>query len=228
MTVEKKEDTQEGAAVEQVSKEQFDQLVAAVNELKAENGRLKEFNDKVIQEKRDAKAKADQELAEKDRQLEEKANKTKEESETLYKQYKDQNALLKQEIDNLKQEKYNDKVANKALELATKLNPLNDVAAKTLAKELKARIKLDDDGTIKVLDEAGNVTISPVDQLVNEFGTAYAFMCKGVNSTGGGSHSSATQQPQKKFSELSEVERTKLYQEDVNKYRELRSQELVK
>lgn len=228
MTVENKEGAQDNTTVEQVSKEQFDQLVAAVNDLKAENARLKEFADKTIQEKRDLKAKTEQDRLDLEKQLEEKQNRTKEENETLYKQYKDQNAKLLQEIDNLKQREHEGKVAAKAAELAAKLNPLNDVAAKTLAKEIKNRIKLDGDGTIKVLDDAGNVTISPVDQLVNEFGTNYAFMCKGVNSTGGGSHSSATTQPQKKFSELNEVERSELYTKDIDKYRELRSQELVK
>jgi DNA repair exonuclease SbcCD ATPase subunit len=224
MTVEKVEQSSD----EQVTKAQFEELMSVVKVLKEENKVLKAHADETIQEKRALKAKHEEEKANLDKQLEEKVNRSKDENEQLLKQYKEQNDNLKKDIDSFKQREYENKVNNKAQELASKLNPLNDVAAKTLAKELKNRIKLDDDGTLKVLDEAGNVTISPVDQLVSEFGTSYAFMCKGVESTGGGSHSSVSTQPQKKFSELNEVERRDLYTKDVSKYRELRLQETVK
>lgn len=225
MTVENVDNKEQGAQTPDYAA-LIEALQNDVAKLKEENVVLKGFADKTIQEKRDLKAKHDQENAEREKQLEEKVNRTKEENEQLYKQYKDQNAALLEQINNYKQNEYNNKVEAKARELAAKLEPLNEVAAKTLTKEFKNRIKLDEDGTIKVLDDMGNVTISQVDQLVTEFGTNYAFMLKGVNSTGGGSHSSTTAAPQKKFSEMNESERRDLYVKDVTKYRELKSQDL--
>lgn len=218
MTVEKVEDTKENDIQNQIN-----ELKEVVKGLQEENKTLKSHADEVIQEKRALKAKHEEKEKEFERQLAEKTNRTKDESEQLIKQYKEQNDKLTQEVNDYKQREYSNKVDMKARELADKLNPLNPNSAGVLTKLLKERIKLDDDGSVKVLDEKGNVTISPVDQLVSEFGTTYAFMLKGVESTGGGSHSSAGAQV-KKMSEMSESEKIELYRTDPNKYRELRNQ----
>lgn len=220
MTVDKIEDKQ-GKQGEQITKAQFDELLNAVNALKEENKVLKAHADETIQEKRAMKQKHDEEKANLDKQLEDKVNRTKDENEQLIKQYKEQNAQLLQNVEDMKQKELNSKLDNKALELAQKLAAKHPEKAALLAKEFKKRIKLDEDGSIKVLDDQGKLTISPVDQLVTEYSTKYAFLCDGVDSTGGGSHSSGVGAQSKKLSEMSESEQVELYKTDLSKYREL-------
>ncbi len=141
------------------------------------------------------------------------------------KQYKEQNATLVQSIEAMKQKEYVSTLNGKAKELAIALAKTDAIKTEDLTEKFAKRLKLDADGSLKVLDVNGNVTISPVDQLVNEISTKYAYLCDGVQSTGGGSHSSASGAQNKKFSELSETERVELYRTDANEYRKLKTQQ---
>lgn len=204
---------------------QVKQLQEKVVNLENENKTLKQHADDVIKEKRDLKAKADQALLDKERELEQKTSRTKEENELLIKQYKEQNDKLQNDIKAFQEKEYNNKIDAKALELAQKLAAKNPEKAKLLAKEFKARIKLEEDGSVKVLDELGNLTISPVDSLVTEYSTKYAFLCDGIDSTGGGVHSSNSAPVVKRYSEMSESEKRTLLHTDRNKFYELKKAE---
>jgi hypothetical protein len=220
MTVEKVEENKE-----QVSKAEFEELLNVVKGLQEENKVLKAHADETIQEKRALKAKHDEEKATFSKELEDKVNRSKDENDQLMKQYKEQNAKLQQDIEVMKQKEYTGTLNSKAKELAIALAKTDAVKTDDLAEKFARRLKLDADGSLKVLDVNGDVTISPVDQLVSEISTKYAYLCDGVQSTGGGSHSSASGAQAKKFNELSEEERVTLYRTDANEYRKLKSEQ---
>ena len=74
-----------------------------------------------------------------------------------------------------------------AVKIALSMNPINDNAAQDLAGHIAKRLKYADDG-IKVTDEAGNLTVSSLDDLKNELigSDRYSFYIKGNQSSGGG------------------------------------------
>ncbi len=221
MTVEKVEGDKK--EVEQITKVQFDELLNAVNTLKEENKVLKAHADETIAEKRAMKARLDEDQATRDKELEAKVNRTKEENEQLIKQYKEENNKLKTDIEASKQKEYQNKVREEASKLADKLTK-DSIRKELLTEKFEKQIKLDDDGKVVVLDENKQPTISPVDVLVKSISDRYKCLIDGLDSTGGGAHSSGGTQPQK-LSEMSEGDRVNLFRTDNAEYRRLEALE---
>jgi len=218
MTVEKSETGTKDNSAEVLA--QLKALNDKVTSLEAENTRLVAFNDKVIQEK---KEKEEKHRLEKEKLEQEKIDAkthTKDEAAQLIQQYKDKLVEAENKIKAAEQKEYQSKVSTEARKLAEKLAAKDPIRAELLAEKMEKRIKLDDDGKLIVLDEKGNPTISSVDLLVNEVSQKYKCLVDGLDSSGGGSHSSGGAQV-KKLSDMSESEKVSLYRTDIQQYREL-------
>lgn len=190
-------------------------------ELEEENKVLKAHADETIKEKKAMKARLDEDQATRDRELEEKVNRTKEETDTLIKQYKERNTALEDKIKGLEEKEYKNNVRAEALKLAGTLTK-DDASKELLADKIERQIKLDEASKLQVLDDKGNPTISSVEQLVKTIADRYPRLVDGIDSTGGGSHSSAGAQS-KSYTELSESEKVELKRTDPVKWQELRA-----
>ncbi len=98
-----------------------------------------------------------------------------------------------------------------------------------LSTFIEKRLRLEGD-EIKVTDEKGNLTISTVDQLKQEFRSNPKFGALVVASHAsgggaGGARPASGGAVGKKFTEMTEQERTELYRNDKEKYRRLRDAE---
>lgn len=138
---------------------------------------LKENHDKLLSEKKAAKAEAA-------RIAEEKA-KANGDLESLTKSFEQRERELKDQLGSLQQS-----IANKELSGAAS-NIAHDLAdganAKLLAKLLKDRLRYED-GSIKVLDDSGNLTMSSIDDLKSEIRASedYKSLIRGSKATGSG------------------------------------------
>lgn len=192
--------------------DQIKALFSRIEELEAENARTKAFNDKVIQEKKDAERKA------KETEL-----KTKGDFEELLK-------LKQKELDEqLNKWAERDKadqaraLKDKALELAGQLTT-DQRRAKLLAKEIEARIQLTADG-VKVTDEQGNLTITPVAELLEHMKKNYDFLVDGLQSTGSGAKGSGNVTgATKSLKDMSEKEQVQLYNTNYAEWKRLADQ----
>lgn len=184
-------------------------LLSRVEELEAENARTKAFNDKVINEKKEAERKA------KETEL-----KTKGDFEELLK-------LKQKELDEqLNKWQERDKadqaraLKDKALELASQLTT-DQRRAKLLAKEIEQRIQLTADG-VKVTDEQGNLTITPVADLLEHMKKNYDFLVDGLQSTGSGTKGSGNVTgAAKSLKDMKESEQVALYNTNYTEWKRL-------
>lgn len=174
-------------------------------EVLAENQRLKDFQAKVTQEKKEAVAKA---KAEADALAKEKAEKEGD--------YKKLLALKESEytsqIDELRQSLAARDAADKermlndeAMKLATELAQTSVKKAATLKDILVKRLKLTEDG-IKVVDESGEYIKDGVNALKEFAKKEYDFLCDGLQSTGGAGVFKSTENAQD-LSKLSPIDR---------------------
>lgn len=98
---------------------------------------------------------------------------------------------------------------------------------KILSRFLADRLRYED-GTVKVTDKDGKLTISTLDQLKEEFRTSadFASLVIGSKASGGGAsgqhHGGGAA---KKFSDMNEQERVALYRQDPAEYARLRDAE---
>ncbi len=149
-------------------------------ELVAEVARLKAFHDEILVEK---KAETDKRKA-----AETKAEQAKAEAEGDYKKLLElKDAEIKERDNKLlsyDQEKKEQKVMDAARKLSQELAKTNPAKAALLAKELRARLVLTEDG-IKVTDETGKMVSDKIETLADYAKKHYDFLCDGLQSTGG-------------------------------------------
>ncbi len=215
MTVEKTEDNKGNEEV----LAQLKQLTDKVASLEAENTTLKNFAATVGEERRQAKEKFDAEKARLEQEKLDAKTHTKEESANLIKQYKEENDKLKADIEAGKQKEYQNRVREEASKLADTLTK-DSIRKELLTEKFEKQIKLDENGKVVVLDDNKQPTISPVDVLVKSISDRYKCLIDGLDSSGGGAHSSGGAQV-KKLSQMSEGEKVELFRNDNAKYREL-------
>jgi len=163
--------------------------------------------------------------AEKARQAEEDAAKNKGDFEALANSYKQKIEALEQTNKDLIASSAQKEISKQASLISADLaeGPNQEIISTFIEK----RLRLDGD-ELKVTDEKGNLTISTVDQLKEEFRNNAKFgalVIASKASGGGAGGSSNGGGAAKKFSELNEKERTDLYNQDKAEYRRLRDAE---
>ncbi len=111
-----------------------------------------------------------------------------------------------------------------AMELAAELSEGHN--QKILSRFISDRLRYED-GAVKVTDENGNLTISTVDQLKEEFknNDSYASLVIGSRASGGGAGGNNGGGAATKFSDLSEKERVDLYKRSPEEYQAAKSAE---
>lgn len=187
---------------------------------------LKAKLDELLSEKKAASEKAKQE-AEKARKAEEEKAKKEGDFEALSKSYEQKIADLEAKLEADRKAAEQDKISRQATLIAADL--AQGANQEILSTFIERRLRLEG-GEIKVTDEQGNLTISTVDQLKEEFRTNPKFgaLVVASNASGGGAGDAKPASGGaggKKFSEMSEQERTALYDKDPDEYRKLRDAE---
>lgn len=157
--------------------EQFQALQAENEQLKNDYGSMKGKMDQLLGETKRAKAermKAEEEAARKAGDFEQLFNSSESKLQETQK-----------ELENLRLGIANEKRHNEAVRIAGQLADGHN--AELLATFIETRIKYTDEG-VKVLDSAGQLTVSSLDDLANEFKTdaRYSALIKGSQSSGGG------------------------------------------
>lgn len=152
MTDENKQETQ-------ITAEQFQAAQAEIE-------RLRKHNETLLAEKKSETEKRRAEQAEKDKQAEELARKQGD-FETLEKSYQDKIANLEKQMSDMTAERNNDLIKSQSLKIASQLST-NAHNQEILQMLIEKRLTVDN-GEVKVTDGNGNLTISSLDELVNEF-----------------------------------------------------------
>lgn len=144
---------------------------------------LKAKNDELLAEKKAAQ-RAKEELdakanAEKERYAQENGQ-----YQELYESQKQEASALRQKIEEMNQQVARQKVQSEATKIAATLT--KDVAkAKLLEEKLSQRLTLLD-GEVRVTDDAGQLTVSSLDDLVANVRADFPFLIDGNQATGGG------------------------------------------
>lgn len=184
--------------------------------LKAEIDRLRKHNETLLSEKKAETEKRKAEQAQKDKQAEELARK-KGDFETLEKSYQDKIVSLEQQISDIQAERNHDLIKSQSAKMAGQLssNAHNqEILQMLIEKRLTA-----DNGQVKVTDGNGNLTISTLDELVNEFknGGKFDALIDGTKASGTG----ATGQVGKSANDYTESERVALAQNNPTLFNQL-------
>lgn len=186
------------------------------DELTAEIERLRKHNETLLSEKKAETEKRKAEQAEKDKQAEELARK-KGDFETLEKSYQEKIANLEKQINDIQAQRNSDLIKSQSAKMASQLssNPHNqEILQMLIEKRLTA-----DNGQVKVTDGNGNLTISTLDELVNEFknGGKFDSLIDGTRASGTG----ATGQNTKQAQDYTEAERVALAQSNPTLFNQL-------
>lgn len=202
MTDENKQETQ-------ITAEQFQAAQAEIE-------RLRKHNETLLAEKKSETEKRRAEQAEKDKQAEELARKQGD-FETLEKSYQDKIANLEKQMSDITAERNNDLIKSQSLKIASQLST-NAHNQEILQMLIEKRLTVDN-GAVKVTDGNGNLTISSLDELVNEFknGGKFDSLIDGTRASGTG----ATGQSQKQAQDYSEAERVALAQSNPTLFNQL-------
>lgn len=202
MTDENKQETQ-------ITAEQFQAAQAEIE-------RLRKHNETLLAEKKSETEKRRAEQAEKDKQAEELARKQGD-FETLEKSYQDKIANLEKQMSDMTAERNNDLIKSQSLKIASQLST-NTHNQEILQMLIEKRLTVDS-GAVKVTDGNGNLTISSLDELVNEFknGGKFDSLIDGTRASGTG----ATGQSQKQAQDYSEAERVALAQSNPTLFNQL-------
>ena len=152
--------------------------------LQLEVKRLSDHAEVLLGETKQAKAKAKAEAEEKALMADEKARKDGD-FEQLFKSSSDQVKLYKDQLDNLTSSIATEKRNSEAMKIATQL--ADGYNAELLSEKIAQRLKYTDEG-VKILDSNGQLTVSTVEDLKNEFQSneRFASLLKGNQSSGGG------------------------------------------
>ena len=168
-------ETNEEATVTAPTQAAFDALLAERDALKHKTGQL-------LSETKKAKAQRTQAQEDADRVKREEATKAGD-FEQLFKSSEDRLANTQKELAGLHTTISNEKRANSAMKIATEL--ADGPNAEILAEFIGRRIKYTDEG-VKVVNDAGELTVSTVNELKEEFrnSSRYASLLKGNQSSG--------------------------------------------
>lgn len=184
--------------------------------LKAEIDRLWKHNETLLSEKKAETEKRKAEQAEKDRLAEETARK-KGDFETLENGYKEKIANLEKQISDIQAERNHDLIKSQSVKIASQLSS-NTHNQEILQMLIEKRLTADN-GQVKVTDGKGNLTISTLDELVNEFknGGKFDALIDGTKASGTG----ATGQNSKSANDYTESERVALAQNNPTLFNQL-------
>jgi hypothetical protein len=160
------------------------ELIKLIQEKEKQISSLNAHKQELLDETKRAKRKAEEESQEKARMKEEQLRKNGE-FEQLYKSATEREAALKAQIELRDQQKAKEVTKNEAMKLAAQL--ADGYNAELLATFVERRIKYTEEG-VKVLDAHGNLTVSGLDELKNEFANSDKFksLVRGSRATGGG------------------------------------------
>jgi len=142
--------------------------------------------------------------------------------EQLLKSSEAERETLKSELEQLKRSIKAEKINGEAAKLASKLTK-DTVRAELLAEKFAQRLTLTDDG-IKVLDEAGQLTVSPIDDLVTQISSRYQILVDGSQASGGGATgANGSAGMSKKWSDYSTGELSDIRKQSPEEYERLRA-----
>jgi predicted nucleic acid-binding Zn-ribbon protein len=144
---------------------------------------LKAKNDELLAEKKAAQ-RAKEELDAKARVEKERYAQENGQYQELYESQKQEADTLRQKIEEMNHLATRQKVQSEATKIASTLT--KDVSkAKLLEEKLGQRLTLLD-GEIRVTDDAGQLTVSSLDDLVTTVKNDFPFLVDGIQATGGG------------------------------------------
>ena len=178
---EPKEATEKGPSMEQ----QLEQRDAIIADLQAQFSAVKGKSDELLSEAKMAKQKARDAAESRERA---KLDKARQEGdfEQLLKSSESERNNLNEQLNSLRTNISTEKVRSQAMQIAAEL--ADGANAELLSEFVQKRIKYTDDGTIKVLDQNGDLTVSSLEDLKNEFtnNERYKALIRGTKSSGGG------------------------------------------
>lgn len=203
------------------------EMQARIKELEEQARRLKEHNDKVVEDRKAANAKREAAELRAQQAKAEAEGDMKQLLELKEKEYQKELQALKEKNESYENERKDRMLNDEAMRLASELAKTNPGRAKLLAKELKERLKLTEDG-IKVVDERGNLISDKTDSLMDYAKSNYDFLCDGLQSTGGGATGSSSTVVQKRFSEMDESEKVALWRDSPSKYNAAKAADINK
>lgn len=160
-----------------ITVEQFQELQSKLEAVEQEKARILDSKNQILSEKKKAQEAA--RLAN-----EEKAKKAGD-FEQLYKSQQEKNAEWENKYNKLQTGIAESKRNNQAMKLAGEL--AEGFNAEILSEQIAKRLKYTDEG-VKVTDSNGQLTVSSIEDLKNEFKSneRYASLLKGNQSSGGG------------------------------------------
>lgn len=162
----------------------LEDLQAQVKAFEAEKAKILANRDEVLGELKTFKQKA--------REAEEAAEAARKEKlqkegdhEQLYKSSEAEREKLANQLQELQNNIYQEKVGNQAMKLAAEM--ADGYNAELLAEQIQKRLKYTDDG-VKVTDASGELTVSSLDDLKAEFKNSERFqaLLRGNQASGGG------------------------------------------
>jgi hypothetical protein len=159
-----------------------------VSALQAELEKLRTQNESLISEKKQALREAkDAEMRAK-AEAESKA-KAAGDYESLYKSAEQAKAEYEAKLAEIQQQTASERIRSESLKLATSM--ADGTNAELLQEFIAKRLKYTDEG-VKVVDASGNLTVSSIDDLKNEFlkSGKYDALLRGSQATGGGARGS--------------------------------------
>jgi chromosome segregation ATPase len=164
--------------------EQLAQKDSQLNDIQSQFSAVKSKADELLDETKKAKAQRREAEEVAKREAEEKARK-KGDYEQLLNSSESEREKLAKELTSLRNGISQEKVNAESLKIAADMADGSN--AEILSEFISRRLQWTDDG-LKVLDEAGNLTIATVDHLKNEFrsNAKYKSLIRGIKSTGGG------------------------------------------
>lgn len=220
-----------------ITKEEFDALDESQQALYGESGEgyklnieglpepedlsgLKAQVQRLMDEKKEASRRAKQaehEQAERERQ----AAKEKGDFEQLYQSAQEQLEQSQKQYNDLVASNNADRVKSEAYKIASGI--ADGVNAEILSEFIERRLKVSE-GQVRVLNDQGELTVSPIDTLAQEFKSnpRYASLVRGSLASGGGAAGAGSGAPNsKKAAEMTGSERAQLLNADPAKFHEL-------
>lgn len=126
--------------------------------------------------------------------------------EQLLKSSEEQRQALEEQLNNLNGNISKEKINNAAMKIAAEL--ADGANAEILSEFVARRLKYSEDG-LKVTDAEGQLTVSNVDQLKQEFATneKYSSLLRGNKASGGGANGGGSSAPENKQMERADFEK---------------------
>jgi hypothetical protein len=146
--------------------------------------------------------------------------------EALVKDAQEREKSANERLQALQQKITQKEIRQRALQLASKMDPNNDEDRETVADYLERQIKIDD-GKELFLDNEGKPSVMNEEQFIKSQieRSKFKSLLRGNEASGGGAPGSkVTRGPLKSWNQMSEQEKTELFKSDVDLYRQLRDQ----